>query len=172
MLGIEKHRFCETNVQRQYIIQHIIQYASEKTSRNGAGPRLLKLYQCVTYSSVLPRLTPPNLILTYTAFHAVHSATKRLLAAGFEEIKERDAWASNLRPGGKYYLTRNGSSIVAFGIGKKWKPGNPIAMVGAHTDSPCLRLKPVSKKTGSGFMQVGVETYGGGIWVISSHLND
>jgi aspartyl aminopeptidase len=98
------------------------------------------------------------------AFHAVHSAAQRLQAAGFKEVKERDSWSSTLQPGGKYYLTRNGSSIVAFGIGKKWKAGNPIAMIGAHTDSPCLRIKPVSKKTGSGFMQVGVETYGGGIW--------
>ncbi|TVY58182.1 Aspartyl aminopeptidase, partial [Lachnellula cervina] len=99
-----------------------------------------------------------------TPYHAVHSAIQRLLHAGFEEIKERESWSSTLKPGGKYYLTRNGSSIVAFGIGKNWKSGNPIAMIGAHTDSPCLRIKPVSKKTGAGFMQVGVETYGGGIW--------
>ncbi|RFU30592.1 hypothetical protein B7463_g5733, partial [Scytalidium lignicola] len=99
-----------------------------------------------------------------TPYHAVQSAIKRLTAAGFQEIKERDSWSSSLRPGGKYYLTRNGSSIVAFAIGQKWKSGNPIAMVGAHTDSPCLRIKPVSKKSGAGFLQVGVETYGGGIW--------
>lgn len=98
------------------------------------------------------------------AFHACHSAIQKLIPAGFKEIKERDPWSSTLTPGGKYYLTRNGSSIVAFSIGKKWKPGNPIAMIGAHTDSPCLRIKPVSKKSGAGFLQVGVEAYGGGIW--------
>lgn len=98
------------------------------------------------------------------AYHAVQSSISRLEKAGFTSIKERDNWSSTLRPGGKYYMTRNASTIVAFAIGSKWKPGNPIAMVGAHTDSPCLRIKPVSKKTGVGFMQVGVETYGGGIW--------
>lgn len=99
-----------------------------------------------------------------TPYHAVQSSISRLEKAGFTSIKERDNWSSTLRPGGKYYMTRNASTIVAFTIGSKWKPGNPIAMVGAHTDSPCLRIKPVSKKTGVGFMQVGVETYGGGIW--------
>lgn len=53
---------------------------------------------------------------------------------------------------------------MAFAIGKKWRPGNPIAMIGAHTDSPCLKIKPVSKKQGEGFLQVGVEMYGGGLW--------
>ncbi|KAF2089258.1 aspartyl aminopeptidase [Saccharata proteae CBS 121410] len=99
-----------------------------------------------------------------TPFHAVQSARQRLEKAGFKQIKERDAWSSTLQPGGKYFLTRNASSIVAFAIGKKWKPGNPIGMIGAHTDSPCLRIKPVSKKSGDGFLQVGVETYGGGLW--------
>ncbi|EON63282.1 aspartyl aminopeptidase [Coniosporium apollinis CBS 100218] len=99
-----------------------------------------------------------------TPFHAVKSAKERLEGAGFKQIKERDAWSSTLQPGGKYYLTRNTSSIVAFAVGKKWKAGNPVGMIGAHTDSPCLRIKPVSKKQNEGFLQVGVETYGGGLW--------
>ena len=78
--------------------------------------------------------------------------------------QERDSWSTTLQPGGKYYLTRNASTIVAFAIGTAWEPGNPVAMVGAHTDSPCLRIKPVSKRTADGFLQVGVETYGGGMW--------
>ncbi|EXJ86373.1 aspartyl aminopeptidase [Capronia epimyces CBS 606.96] len=99
-----------------------------------------------------------------TPFHAVKSVKERLSAVGFQEVKEKQSWSSICAPGGKYYLTRNGSTIVAFTIGKKWKPGNPISMIGAHTDSPCLRIKPVSKKQGDGFLQVGVETYGGGLW--------
>ncbi|KAI9718184.1 MAG: hypothetical protein M1828_006816 [Chrysothrix sp. TS-e1954] len=98
-----------------------------------------------------------------TPYHAVESAKVKLEAAGFNKIRERDAW-STLKPGGKYYLTRNGSSLAAFAIGHKWRPGNPISMIGTHTDSCCLRLKPVSKKQGDGFLQVGVETYGGGLW--------
>ncbi|KAF2500901.1 peptidase M18, aminopeptidase I [Lophium mytilinum] len=99
-----------------------------------------------------------------TPFHAVKSAKLRLEKAGFKPIKERDSWASKLQPGEKYYLTRNASSIVAFAIGKKWKAGNSIGMIGAHTDSPCLRLKPVSKRQSDGFLQVACETYGGGLW--------
>ncbi|WYZ40745.1 hypothetical protein EsH8_IV_001086 [Colletotrichum jinshuiense] len=117
-------------------------------------------------------MAPPQAALDFvdfvnaspTPYHACATASILLEKAGFTKIKERDSWNSALHPGGKYYLTRNGSSIVAFAIGKKWKPGNPVAMIGAHTDSPCLRIKPVSKKNNVGFLQVGVETYGGGIW--------
>ncbi|KAI0455541.1 aspartyl aminopeptidase-like protein [Xylaria acuta] len=117
-------------------------------------------------------MAPPKAALDFlefvnaspTPYHAVRESIARLEKAGFAPVKERDNWSSTLKPGGKYYMTRNGSTIVAFAIGAQWKPGNPIAMLGAHTDSPCLRIKPVSKKTGVGFMQVGVETYGGGIW--------
>jgi aspartyl aminopeptidase len=132
---------------------------------------LLFTYQ--RFSSTLAvTMSPPKSALEFvdfvnsspTPYHAVASAIARLEKAGFKAIKERDSWGSTLKPGGKYYLTRNGSSIVAFAIGAKWRPGNPIAMIGAHTDSPCLRIKPISKKSSAGFMQVGVETYGGGIW--------
>lgn len=99
-----------------------------------------------------------------TPFHAVQSVKQRLEDAGFEHLDEKASWSDRCIPGGKYYLTRNASTILAFAVGKRWKQGNPIAMIGAHTDSPALRVKPVSKKQSDGFIQVGVETYGGGLW--------
>ena len=99
-----------------------------------------------------------------TPFHAVHAVKQRLEEAGFQLLEEKDAWSNLCVPGGKYFLTRNTSTILAFAIGKEWKPGNAVAMIGAHTDSPTLRVKPVSKKESNGFIQVGVETYGGGLW--------
>lgn len=97
-------------------------------------------------------------------FHAVDFVKKALTQVGFIEIREREDWTPVCQPEGKYYLTRNTSSILAFAVGKIWKPGNAVAMIGAHTDSPCLRIKPISKRQNEGFIQVGVETYGGGLW--------
>ncbi|KAJ3012738.1 hypothetical protein HKX48_006113 [Thoreauomyces humboldtii] len=97
-------------------------------------------------------------------FHAVESARKQLLAAGFSEIAERDSWAGKLKRGGKYFFTRNRSAIAAFAVGGKYESGNGFAVVGAHTDSPCLKVKPHSKKEKLGYTQVGVQTYGGGLW--------
>uniref|UniRef100_A0A0C9S8A4 TSA: Wollemia nobilis Ref_Wollemi_Transcript_11892_1847 transcribed RNA sequence n=1 Tax=Wollemia nobilis TaxID=56998 RepID=A0A0C9S8A4_9CONI len=97
-----------------------------------------------------------------TAFHAVDEAKRRLKEAGYEQILEREDW--NLKPGGKYFFTRNYSTIVAFAIGHKYTAGNGFHIVGAHTDSPCLKLKPSSKITKGGFLEIGVQTYGGGLW--------
>ncbi|KAK9472536.1 peptidase M18 [Dipodascopsis tothii] len=99
-----------------------------------------------------------------TPYHFVASAKAQLVAAGFIELKESEPWAGKIEKGKKYYLTRNGSSIVAFAVGHQWVPGNGIAMVGAHTDSPSLRIKPVSKRGSEGYVQIGVELYGGGLW--------
>lgn len=99
---------------------------------------------------------------SWTPFHAVEESTSRLLAAGFERIREKDAW--DLQLGKKYFFTKNTSTIVAFAVGAKYQPGNGFYMVGAHTDSPCLKLKPVSQSIKGGCLMVNVEPYGGGLW--------
>lgn len=125
---------------------------------------LLPLVSCILPIRPLLLVASNQSSLLLLAYHAVDSARTRLEKAGFQLIRERESWTSTLKPGGKYYLTRNASALVAFTIGHKWRPGNSVAIIGAHTDSPCLRIKPVSKRSAYGYNQVGVEAYGGGIW--------
>ena len=102
---------------------------------------------------------------TGSPYHTV-SAVKRLLQkADFHELKESQLpW--NLQRGGKYYLTKHASAICAFVVGGQFdcKEGG-FVVTGGHTDSPCLRLRP-NTKVGSvkDHVQVGVQTYGGGLW--------
>jgi hypothetical protein len=96
-------------------------------------------------------------------YQAVAAAEVRLRAAGFAKLSERESWS--VVPGGKYYVVRNQSAVLAFAVGGKYVPGNGFTIAAAHTDSPCLRVKPVSALTKpGGYLSVGVETYGGGLW--------
>ena len=105
---------------------------------------------------------------SWTPYHAVLSSAKILLANGFQEISEKDRFMdSELKPTGKYFYTRGLSSIVAFAIGGEYEPGNGFVMIGAHTDSPCPKLKPKTKvgvNSQTDLMQVAVQPYGGGLW--------
>eukprot|EP00670_Eutreptiella_braarudii_P024729 CAMPEP_0174382868 /NCGR_PEP_ID=MMETSP0811_2-20130205/124860_1 /TAXON_ID=73025 ORGANISM="Eutreptiella gymnastica-like, Strain CCMP1594" /NCGR_SAMPLE_ID=MMETSP0811_2 /ASSEMBLY_ACC=CAM_ASM_000667 /LENGTH=464 /DNA_ID=CAMNT_0015536275 /DNA_START=47 /DNA_END=1441 /DNA_ORIENTATION=- len=99
-----------------------------------------------------------------SAFHAVEQCRKRLEECGFQRLSEKQSWVGKLQANGRYYFTRNNSSIVAFAIGGKYQPQNGFKIIGAHTDSPNLQVKPVSATGKAGYQQVSVATYGGGLW--------
>lgn len=106
-----------------------------------------------------------------TPFHLVSHAQQILQAAGFNKLEERDTWLAGgpdqlpkVQAGGKYFYHRNHSTLVAFTVGGAYRPGNEFKIIGAHTDSPVLKVRPVSARSASGYLQVGVECYGGGLW--------
>ena len=92
-----------------------------------------------------------------TPYHAVDAAAARLRTAGFKPLAEHEAWDE--LGAGRYYVESEGSALLAFVLGD-----GPVAgfrIVGAHTDSPNLRLKPKPEYTKEGYLQLGVEVYGG-----------
>ena len=90
-----------------------------------------------------------------TPFHATKNMAAMLENAGFERLYEELAW--ELKEGKKYYVTRNDSSLVAFTYPKK----SAYTIVGAHTDSPNLKLKPNPIVKEYGVVKFAVEPYGG-----------
>ena len=93
-----------------------------------------------------------------TPFHATATMVSQLETADFRQLDEAETW--DLTPG-RYFVTRNQSSIIAFVIGSRSLPESGIRMVGAHTDSPCLKVKPNPIRTKHGYQQLSVEVYGG-----------
>lgn len=94
-------------------------------------------------------------------WHAVSKVAETLRKNGFRPLLEDQHWDLGKR--GKYYVVRDGASIIAFVVGENPILERGFKIVGAHTDSPGLRLKPKAAHTTQGIAQLGVEVYGGPI---------
>ncbi len=92
-----------------------------------------------------------------TPYHAAAGAAQRLEKAGFTRVAETDAWDGST--GGKYLI--RGGAVVAWYVPEDAGPATPFRVVGAHTDSPNLRVKPRPDTDAHGWRQVAVEIYGG-----------
>ncbi|MEE1785707.1 M18 family aminopeptidase [Streptomyces sp. SP17BM10] len=90
-------------------------------------------------------------------YHAVASAAERLEKAGFRQVAETDAW--DAAAGGRYLI--RGGALIAWYLPEGAGPETPFRVVGTHTDSPNLRVKPVPDTGTAGWRQVAVEIYGG-----------
>ena len=93
-----------------------------------------------------------------TPYHAVEEVRRRLEAAGFRRLAEAEPWC--LEPGERCYVVRGGGSLLAFDVGSLPPAEGGFRILGAHTDSPNLRLKPRPDRSGHGYRQFAVEPYG------------
>lgn len=96
-----------------------------------------------------------------SSFHTTATAASVLREAGFTQLSEGEAW--QLARGGRYFVMRNGSSIIAFAVGEQLPTeGYHFQMAAAHTDSPTFKVKHVSELSGPGeVLRLNVEGYGG-----------
>ena len=94
-----------------------------------------------------------------TAFHAVENLRQRLLASGFTQLPESRRW--ELKPGGEYFTTRNGSSILAFRVGRDLSEP-AFTLTASHSDSPCFKIKENAElRVRDRYVQLNTEGYGG-----------
>jgi aminopeptidase I len=97
-----------------------------------------------------------------TIFHAVDAVAQQLEKNGYKKVSERDSW--ELKAGGKYYVVRNGTSLIAFAIGEGYAVGNGAAIVAGHIDALTAKLKPIPKlRNKAGYVQLGVAPYAGAL---------
>ena len=97
--------------------------------------------------------------LSPTPYHAVAVSIHRLEQNGYRGLSENELWS--LEPGGRHYVVRNEGSLLAFEVGSESPAEAGFRIIGAHTDSPNLRLKPLPDVTANGYRQLAVEPYGG-----------
>ncbi|MBN1947729.1 MAG: M18 family aminopeptidase [Bradymonadales bacterium] len=93
-----------------------------------------------------------------SAYHGAATLVGRLETAGFKRIDEREPFA--IEPGGRYFIQRNDTSVIAFVPGSRPPSSGGFHLVAAHTDSPCLKLKPQAEQVSHGLIGLGIELYG------------
>jgi len=96
-----------------------------------------------------------------SAIMVVKEAEQQLKEAGFEELCFSNTWG--LTEGGKYYMKHHDTTLLAFTVGQQVESQEGFKIAAAHTDFPCLRIKPNPDVATSGYAQVNVEVYGGAI---------
>ncbi|MEC8804058.1 MAG: M18 family aminopeptidase [Pseudomonadota bacterium] len=97
-----------------------------------------------------------------TAFHAVAALKSMLIDSGFTALSEEEQW--DLAEGHNYFVTRNDSALIAFRHNSQSLLGEGLRLTGAHTDSPSLKVKPNPEVYRQGYVQLGVEVYGGALF--------
>jgi aspartyl aminopeptidase len=97
-----------------------------------------------------------------SSYHAAAEVARRLGAAGYTRLDETADWHDAIRPGARLVVVRDGA-VVALALPGSADAGTPFRIVGAHTDSPGFKLKPKPSAVANGWLQAGVEVYGGPI---------
>ncbi len=94
-------------------------------------------------------------------WHVIATIEQRLQSFNFQRLQETDHWT--LSAGGRYYVVRDDSSIILFVVGQQAVADTGFKILGAHTDSPGLRVKPQPQLNSDGLQRLAVEVYGGPI---------
>lgn len=96
-----------------------------------------------------------------TCFHATDNIKAYLVAHGVQVLDEKEAW--KLEPGAAYCVVRGSSALIAFRPGFQSLGVSGYALAGAHTDSPCLKVRAGEEKSSRSMLRIAVDVYGGGI---------
>lgn len=101
------------------------------------------------------------LVSSPSPFHTVASMEAACIASGFTRLDERERW--QLERGRPYFFSKSQGALVAFILGKEESVEDGFRILAAHTDSPCLKLKPRADYSSGSYQQLGIEVYGGAL---------
>ncbi len=96
-----------------------------------------------------------------STYHVVKNCSDILDENGFERIMPREKW--EIKRGGKYFFKKSSSTIIAFTVGENFDVKKSFKIFGAHTDSPCFRIKPNPEMVTENIVRLNTEVYGGPI---------